>query len=160
MWSYSTGMPRVKLLITLHEYNCSSCNFFGCCFWFCPWLNSSVRVFVYHKYAGFLEKCGNSQPFLLLIAFLISLMNSINKRPLWIMFYKLNRATKQCACWLSGICSCQPNIIRMNPSERMLDVVVSLLLLPSAPRYQRETLHVAAEQQELGPDRHIILPPS
>lgn len=48
----------------------------------------------------------------------------------------------------------------MNPSEGMLDVVVSLLLLPSAPRYQRETLHVAAEQRELGPDRRIILPPS
>lgn len=61
---------------------------------------------------------------------------------------------------LSGICSCQPNIIRMNLSEGMLDVVVSLLLLPSAPRYQRETLHAAAEQQELGPDRRIIQPPS
>lgn len=48
----------------------------------------------------------------------------------------------------------------MNPSEGMLDVVVSLLLLPSAPRYQRETLRAAAEQQELGPDRRIILPPS
>lgn len=59
-----------------------------------------------------------------------------------------------------GTCPRQQNIIRMNPSERMLDVVVSLLLLPCAPRYQRETLRAAAEQRELGPDSRIILPPS
>lgn len=42
----------------------------------------------------------------------------------------------------------------------MLDVVVSPLLLPRAPRYQREALRAAAQQRELGPGGRIILPPS
>lgn len=46
------------------------------------------------------------------------------------------------ACQLSGICSCQPNIIKIKPSGGKWDIVVSLLLLPSPLRYQKETLSV------------------
>lgn len=45
-------------------------------------------------------------------------------------------------CQLPGIRPCQPSIIKIKPSGGKWDIVVLLLLLPSPPRYQKETASV------------------